>query len=36
MQAEGKMDKMKGSAHKATGDVKDAAKGAKKDRSKHH
>ena len=34
-QAEGKMDKMKGSAHTAVGDVKDAAKDAKKEMSKH-
>jgi uncharacterized protein YjbJ (UPF0337 family) len=30
-QAEGKMDKAKGVAHKVAGDVKDAARDAKKD-----
>ena len=31
MQAEGKLDKMKGTAHQMAGDVKDAAKDASKD-----
>jgi uncharacterized protein YjbJ (UPF0337 family) len=32
MQVEGKMDKAKGEAHKAVGDLKDAAKDATKNR----
>ena len=34
MQAEGKIDKVKGSMHQAAGDVKDAAKDAKKELEK--
>jgi uncharacterized protein YjbJ (UPF0337 family) len=34
LQAEGKIDKMKGRAHQVAGDVKDAAKDAKKEADK--
>jgi uncharacterized protein YjbJ (UPF0337 family) len=35
MQAEGKLDKLKGRAHEAAGDMKDAAKAAEKEASRH-
>ncbi len=35
MQAEGKLDKLKGTAHEVAGDVKDAAKDADKEAKKH-